>query len=297
MNSVPERTPLMLGLIRTARPKQWAKNVLVFAAPAAAGVVRNREVAERATLAFVVFCLAASGLYFLNDAADVESDRQHPKKSARPMAAGIVPLGVGIALGLILITAGLGLAFVLSWKVAALVGGYIVQTIAYSLWLKHVPVLDLATVAAGFVIRAIAGGLATDLPLSNWFLIVTGAGSLFMVTGKRFAELQELGGAPTTRNVLAQYSREYLRSLMTMSAAVAITGYALFAFAEHAGTETSGIWYQLSVVPFVLALMRYSLVVDHGGGGAPEEVVLSDRVLQAIGFVWAITFALAVQYG
>lgn len=286
---------VLLGIIKTARPKQWAKNVLVFAAPAAAGVVRDGEVIREASIAFLMFCFAASGLYFLNDASDVEADRAHPTKRNRPIAAGVISISTALIVGAIFIAISVALAATISWKLTAVIGIYLIQTVAYSLWLKHVPVLDLAAVASGFVLRAIAGGVATGLPLSEWFLIVTGAGSMFMVTGKRFAELRELGDAPTTRSVLSQYTLEYLRGIMVMSAGIAITGYALFAFAKGAGHAASTTWYQLSVVPFVLALMRYLLVVEHGDGGAPEEVVLNDRVLQALGLVWIVIFAVAVK--
>ncbi|MGB2756653.1 MAG: decaprenyl-phosphate phosphoribosyltransferase [Acidimicrobiia bacterium] len=285
------------AVLRTARPKQWAKNVLVFAAPAAAGVIRDGHVLKQASITFLVFCLTASGLYFLNDAADVHADRAHPTKRLRPMAAGVMSIGTGVAIGLVLMVSGLALSVAVNWDLTGVIAIYIAQTIAYSVWLKHVPVLDLATVATGFVLRAVAGGVATSLPLSEWFLIVTGAGSLFMVTGKRFAELKEHGIEMSTRHVLSQYSLEYLRGVMFLAAAVATSGYAQFAFSKGAVNSAAHTWYQLSVVPFVLALMRYALVVEHGDGGAPEDVVLGDRVLQVLGLIWAVVFAVAVSRG
>lgn len=295
----PPASPIgtLRGVLRTARPKQWAKNALVFAAPAAAGAIGEQKVMARAAVAFLVFCFTASGLYFLNDAADVEADRAHPVKRNRPIASGLIPAGQGIAIGIILIACGFALAAAISFKLALVIAIYVAQTVAYSVWLKHVPVLDLATVAAGFVLRAIAGGVATDLPLSEWFLIVTGAGSLFMVAGKRFAELKEHGHETSTRTVLSQYSVEYLRGVMFLAAAVAVSAYAQFAFSKGTDSATTPhTWYQLSVVPFVLALMRYALVVEQGGGGAPEEVVLGDRVLQVLGLAWVVVFGIAVRH-
>src|SRR5918994_864020 len=208
----PPSSSLARSLVRTARPKQWAKNVLVFAAPGAAGVLNEPDELARTIVAFVAFCLAASGTYFLNDAADAEAARNHPVKRSRPVAAGHLSVGAARVIAVVLMVAALGLAAPLnSGKLALVVAGYIVITVAYSLWLKHEPVVDLGAVAAGFVLRAIAGGVATDVPLSDWFLIVAGAGSLFIVTGKRHAEQLELGEASAGhRSTLAEYSESYL---------------------------------------------------------------------------------------
>ena len=282
--------------MRTARPKQWVKNVLVFAAPAAAGVLDQRDALLKSLVAFVAFCLAASGAYFLNDASDAEADRLHPMKCHRPVAAGDLSVNMarGIAIGLILGSLLIA-APVNGGKLSGVIAGYLAVTIAYSLWLKHEPVIDIAAVAAGFVFRAIAGGVATGVPLSNWFLIVAGAGSLFMVTGKRHAEQVELGSASEShRSTLADYSDAYLRYVRSVSSGVMLTAYCLWAF-ESASATGDTTWFRLSIVPFVLAVLRYALVVEQGGGGAPEEVVLGDRVLQLLGFLWVVTFALGVR--
>ena len=181
------------ALVRLARPKQWLKNVLVVAAPGAAGVLTQAQPAFRTGIAFVCFCIAASGTYFLNDAIDVNADRRHPIKRTRPVAAGEVGISTAIGWGLVLCVAAIALSFTARWQLALVVGGYLVLTFSYSLWLKHEPVLDLGAVACGFVLRAIAGGIAVGVSISPWFLIVAGSGSLFMVTGKRSAELRALG--------------------------------------------------------------------------------------------------------
>jgi decaprenyl-phosphate phosphoribosyltransferase len=165
----------------------------------------------------------------------------------------------------------------------------------YTLWFKHEPVIDIAAVASGFVFRAIAGGVATNVPLSDWFLIVAGAGSLFIVTGKRHAEQVELGsGSHSHRSTLGEYSTAYLGFVRAVAAGVMITAYCLWAFenASHSGDTT---WFRLSIVPFVIAVLRYALVIEQGGGGAPEEVILSDRVLLVLGALWALTFLLGVR--
>ena len=155
--------------------------------------------------------------------------------------------------------------------------------------------LDLGAVAAGFVLRAIAGAAATGVSVSNWFLIVAGAGSFFMVTGKRHAEQVELGDdSAGHRATLGEYSTGFLTYVRAVTSGVAIMAYCLWAF-EKAAQVGDDFWFQLSIVPFVLAVLRYALVVDQGGGGAPEEVVLADRVLQALGVLWVVCFALGVH--
>src|SRR4051794_6202965 len=183
---------LAMGLLRTARPVQWSKNVLVFAAPGAAGVLDNREAFGDAMVAFLAFCLAASGTYFLNDAQDRVADAQHPTKCRRPIAAGVVPPGLAYVVGFGLILAGIGVGFIPHWQLAVTVAAYVALTTSYSFWLKHVPVVALVAIAAGFVLRAIGGATATGVPISNWFFIVASFGSLFIVAGKRGGEAGEL---------------------------------------------------------------------------------------------------------
>jgi decaprenyl-phosphate phosphoribosyltransferase len=290
------RRSMASAILRTARPKQWVKNVLVFAAPAAAGVLDQGDVLLKTLVAFVAFCFAASGTYFLNDASDAEADRLHPTKRNRPVAAGDLSLTQARVIGGVLIAASLLIAApVNDGKLTLVIAAYLAVTVAYSLWLKHEPVIDLAAVAAGFVFRAIAGGVATGVPLSDWFLIVAGAGSLFMVTGKRHAEQVELGDVSQShRSTLADYSDAYLRYVRAVSSAVLLTGYCLWAF-ENATATGDETWFRLSIVPFVLAVLRYALVVEQGGGGAPEEVVLSDRTIQVLGVLWAVTFMIGVH--
>lgn len=286
------------ALIRTARPKQWAKNALVFAAPAAAGVLDEGGPRTRTLLVFLAFCLAASGTYFLNDAADVEGDRRHPTKRDRPIAAGVLGRATAVVIGAVLLIGGIGLAALANWATTGWVAGYVALTVSYSLWLKHEPVVDLAAVAAGFVIRAIAGGVAAEVPLSNWFLIVAGGGSLFIVAGKRHGELHDvdLDSPGSTRAVLEHYSVAFLTFVQAVACGVTITAYCLWAF-EKAAAEGGAAWFQASIVPMMLALLRYALVVDRGKGGAPEEIVLGDRWIIGLGFVWALLFALGLKFG
>jgi decaprenyl-phosphate phosphoribosyltransferase len=286
---------LAAGLVRLARPKQWAKNVLVFAAPGAAGVLDNRGPFFDSLIAFACFCLAASGTYFINDARDVEADRLHPKKRFRPVAAGTVPVPVAYAGGVLLVAGGIALSFAASGALALAVAGYVAITTTYSALLKHVAVVDLVAVAAGFVLRAVAGAAATDVPISDWFFIVTSFGSLFMVSGKRGAEAKEMGdGASDFRSVLGAYSTSYTAYLRSVTSGAVLVAYCLWAFEKQALSATDFPWYQLSILPFVMAVLRYALVLDQGRGSAPEEIILGDRALQLIGLAWAIVFGIGV---
>jgi decaprenyl-phosphate phosphoribosyltransferase len=276
------------GLVRTARPKQWIKNVLVFAAPAAGAGLSSGGVIRDALLTFVAFCLVSSATYVLNDVGDVTADQAHPTKRDRPIASGVVPVPIALAAVVLLLALGLGLAFAISWHLGLLLTAYKALTIAYTFRLKHTAILDIVVVATGFVVRAISGGVAVDIDLSEWFLAVTCFGSLFMVAGKRHGELLHVGEGGATRKALTQYTVEYLRFVVTMAASVTVLTYCLWAF-EH--PKTSEIpWWGLSIVPFVMGIMRYALLVDQGKGGAPEELVIRDPGLRIIGLAWVALF-------
>ncbi len=286
---------LLRSLLRTARPKQWTKNVLILSAPAAAGVLDEGHQIWRVALAIVSFCLAASGTYFFNDALDVHADRSHPTKRFRPIAAGHVGETPAKIIAALLVLGGLAVAAPVNHgKLLLVVGSYAVIQLAYNLWLKHEPVLDLAAVASGFVLRAIAGGVAADVKISDWFLIVAGGASLFIVTGKRHAEQVELGTESRHhRRTLGEYSYAFLGQVRTIAASVTILAYCLWAF-ESANAIGNVTLFRFSIIPFVLAILRYALVVEQGRGGAPEEVILADRELQLLGVAWALLFALGV---
>lgn len=286
---------LGMGLVRLARPKQWIKNVLVFAAPGAAGVLDEPGVLADTLLAFAAFCMAAAGTYFLNDVHDVESDRRHPTKRHRPVAAGVVPVGMALATGVGLLAGSVALAAAVRWPLAVTVGGYVALTTAYSSWLKHVAVVDIVAVAAGFVLRAIGGAAAADVPISDWFFIVTSFGSVFMVSGKRGAEAAEVGEeAVEIRRSLGAYTPGYVSYLRSVSSSAVLVAYCLWAFEKARESGIDMPWYQLSIVPFAMAILRYALVLDEGRGSAPEEVVLADRTLQVIGALWLAVFAAGV---
>jgi decaprenyl-phosphate phosphoribosyltransferase len=266
----------------------------VAAAPGAAGILGQRSVILDTIVAFVAFSLAASGTYFLNDALDVDADRRHEKKRFRPIAAGTVPIGLAKAVGICLLIAGIAVAFLANWHLALVIGIYVIFTTTYSLWLKHVAVIDLGMVAAGFVLRLIAGAVAVDVKISVWFIVVGSFGSLFMIAGKRHAEHMELGlDRGGHRATLEDYSVEYLGYVRSVASGVAMVAYCLWAF-DAAIHHTGIVWFEVSIVPFVLAFLRYALLVERGAGGAPEDVVISDRPLQVLAAIWVVLLGIGL---
>ncbi len=289
-----QRIDVVGGLVRAVRPRQWVKNVLVLAAPFAAGVVTSSAIMVDVAVAFVAFCLASSGIYLVNDIKDVAEDRAHPTKRSRPIAAGIVPVKLAAVTAGILLAGSLAVSLFASVDLAVVIAVYIAVQVAYCFWLKHQPVIDICIVASGFLMRAIAGGASTEIPLSQWFLLAAGFGSLFMVAGKRYAEIRltERTGAKIRRS-LESYSATYLRFVWTLAATVLIMTYCLWAF-EIRELNHHSLWSVISIVPFVIAVLRYAVDVDIGNGGEPEDVALGDRVLQVLGLLWLVTLGLAV---
>jgi decaprenyl-phosphate phosphoribosyltransferase len=300
------RTPgrVVAGLLRGTRPKQWVKSVLVPAAPASAGVLFQPRELLLTVVAVVAFTTAAGGTYLVNDASDVVADRRHPTKRHRPVASGVVPVGLAWIVGIGLMAAAVGVGGLLAgWRLSVVLGIYVALTLAYSKRLKHVAIVELLIVAVGFVLRAVAGAAASGVAPSEWFLIVASFGSLFMVVGKRYAEVTGLEeGGVGSRRILSEYPLAWLRQVRDVSVAVTLLAYCLFAFERAdvpgpasavAGTLTVP-WYQLSIVPVTLGLLRYALLLERGQGGAPEEVVLRDRTLLASGLAWAVLFGLGV---
>lgn len=286
---------LVRGIVRAVRPKQWAKNVLVFVAPGAAGVLTHRNSLIYAVFAFCTFSLAAGGTYLLNDVMDVESDRRHPTKRFRPIAAGIVPIPLASALGVVFICGAFALALWRTWQFGLIVGLYVVLTSLYSAMLKHQAVLDLVGLASGFILRLLGGAKAVEVAISDWFLIISCFGALFIATCKRQAERRELGEESSSlRATLGIYTDQYLNFLKAVSAGVVLVAYCEFALERAHEHPPAAVWVELSIIPFLIAFFRYALLVEQGHGSAPEEVILGDRQLQIIGVVWAVLMGLSV---
>lgn len=284
------------ALFITMRPAQWIKNVLVAAAPLAAGATSAGAV-RGTVVAFVTFCLAASAVYCLNDIVDESADRLHPTKRLRPIAAGTLSSRTAAVAAIVLILVAEGLALVsrthLLWLIILV---YAAASAAYSLGLKHAAVIELAIVSSGFLLRAVAGGSAAGLPISNWFLIVAAFGSLLLVAGKRLSELlAQRDNSTSARRILSAYTPSFLRMVITVAAAVTCTAYCLWAFTI--GDPHPSNWAAVSVAPFVIALLRYTMDADAGRVEEPEIVVRRDRVLQALGLIWLATFSIGAFGG
>ncbi|HIT75340.1 MAG TPA: decaprenyl-phosphate phosphoribosyltransferase [Candidatus Avipropionibacterium avicola] len=285
------RTPAAL---RAVRPKQWVKNLLVFAAPLASGKLLDTTVVLQCIGAFVAFCLVSATVYLVNDSRDIEEDRLHPKKRYRPIAAGELSVPAALVLASITAVLGFTLGFLVSIPLGITLAVYVVVQIVYSIFLKDFPVIDLAVVASGFLLRAVAGGVATGIDLSQWFLLVASFGSLFMVAGKRYSELVALGPEAGTRRSLQRYSSSYLRFVWMVAAGTVLMSYSLWAFENHDKGPWDVPWTALSIAPLTLGLLQYALEVDRGEAGAPEDVVLTDRVLQVLVLLWLVLVAVAV---
>ena len=297
MTEITPATPhsALPAAVRAMRPRQWVKNVLVVAAPAAAGSLFQPAVALNTLGAFVAFCLVSASIYLINDVRDVEADRLHPKKRFRPIAAGELTARTALVLAAITVVASLALGAAIAPQLAATLATYWVLQVGYSLFLKNQPIIDLAVVASGFLLRAVAGGVASDIALSQWFLLVAAFGSLFMVAGKRYSEIRELGPEAGTRASLARYTDTYLRFVWTIACTAVIMSYSLWAFEQSGDSMLAGVpWHAVSIAPFTLALLRYAYTIDTGAAGEPEDVVLTDHVLQGLGVLWAVPVVLGL---
>lgn len=289
----PMRRPVsaLAAWVRAVRVRQWPKNLLVFGAPAAAGALTDTRVLERAGLAAVAFCLLSSGAYLLNDLHDAREDRKHPVKRHRPIASGAIRPGAALAGAVLALIAGLGLAASLGATTLGVAATYAVLNFGYTGWLRRVAVADIAVIAAAFVLRAAAGGVAAGVPISRWFFVVVSFAALFVAAGKRYADWLD-PASRGSRRVLADYNGEFLRMVLAAASAVALGAYCLWAF--RPGQPGALVWREATIAPFTLALLRYGLLVTGGRGGAPEEIMLSDRFIQICGLAWVVTFALGL---
>ncbi|MCC7371338.1 MAG: decaprenyl-phosphate phosphoribosyltransferase [Chloroflexi bacterium] len=275
-----------LALVRALRPKQWAKNLLVFAGLVFTYNLLNPGMLSRVALAFVVFCALSSAGYIWNDLRDVAADRLHPHKRHRPIASGQVPPALAVALGLVLGVAGLGLAVALGTSFALVASLYMLLTVTYSIWLKHLVLIDVFGISAGFVLRAVAGAVVIGVPVSPWLYFCTVLASLFLALGKRRNELELLAsGAAGHRKNLEQYSLELVDQLILIVASVTIMAYSLYTFsAENLPRDHSMM---LTIPVVVYGIFRYLYLVRvKRQGGAPEDLLLTDPGIFGTAVCW-----------
>lgn len=269
----------------------------MFAAPGAAGRLDELDIVAKSLLAFVLFCTVSSFGYVVNDMMDAEADRLHPVKKQRPIASGEVGIDSAMRLLVMLGVPAVLLSVVLGWDFTATLAGYAAISLTYSTVLKQVPWIELLAVSAGFLVRAIAGGTATDTPISGWFLLVVSAGALLVITGKRLGELLALGGRTSSRKVLAGYQLKHLQIVAAIASALAVGGYATWAAAEasdRAPDSDGSLLLQLTVAPFTLAIGRYLILSWRGAGETPEALIVRDRIMLVASATWVIVYSIGL---
>ncbi|WP_017589599.1 decaprenyl-phosphate phosphoribosyltransferase [Nocardiopsis ganjiahuensis] len=295
------------ALFRACRPRQWLKNLLVFAAPATAGALGDPRALLLCTAAFALFCAAAGGTYLLNDVRDVHRDRAHPRKRHRPVASGELPVPFAVVAGTVFVVgAPLASLALGNWRLTLLLAGYVLLTLAYTHYLKDVVVCDLVAVAACHVLRAMAGALVVGVELTSWFVIVLSLAALLVVVGKREAELRtsapDTAAGPEqdpagctghpTRAALLGYTTSYLSQTRAMASGAMIVTYCLWALEQGGGPQS--VFHAVSIVPFIMFVLRYNLLVDRGAGEEPEEIALRDRPLQLVLAALALLVGLGI---
>ncbi len=288
------------GAIKVARPIHWVKNLSIFAALIFSGNLYNHQLFIKVFWTFIVFGLAASATYIFNDIFDASKDRLHPIKKNRPIASGKLPIPIAIIECIVLGVFALQLAGIISGQLFILTLIYLIMQVAYSTVLKHIAIIDIIIIAAGFVIRIYAGAFAIDAHLSVWFLLCVISVALFLASGKRRAELTNSGEGATTRQSLSRYSRELLNSYVTMFANAAWMSWALFTFfepqevpmnlwlflAEFSKTTTISKLLMITIPIAIFAIMRYQALIFEGRSEAPEKMLLTDIPLVTSVAIW-----------
>ena len=288
---------MLTALIKTMRPRQWVtKNIFIFAALVADRQLFKPEAFLRTLAGFALFSLISSCVYIINDLADVEADRQHPEKKNRPIASGKLPVSVAITAAVVFVIITFVLAYLLAPSLLAVIGGYFVINLAYSKWLKHIPILDVLIISTGFVLRVGAGVTLIEVErFSPWLYVVMTLLSLFLGFGKRRAELALLAhGAGSHRKVLDGYTLPLLDQYIMIVSGATIVAYSLYTFSAPNLPENHSM---MLTIPFVVyAIFRYMYLIEvKHEGGAPEEVLLSDRPFQLAMLFWGLT-VLAIFY-
>ncbi|HBG74476.1 MAG: phosphoribose diphosphate--decaprenyl-phosphate phosphoribosyltransferase [Chloroflexi bacterium GWB2_49_20] len=280
---------MLSALIKTMRIRQWTKNALVFFALVFDKQLFQPNALLRTAGGFILFCLLSSAVYIFNDLSDIEADRQHPNKKNRPLPSGKLPINLARAAGIFLVILVMPLGYLLSPFFAAVLLAYLLLMLAYSKWLKHIPILDVLIISAGFVLRVHAGvTLITIERFSPWLYVVTTLGALYLGFGKRRAELALLAGnANSHRRVLDGYTVPLLDQYILIVSSTTIVAYSLYTFSAPNLPANHSM---MLTIPFVLyGVFRYLyLVQSKHAGGAPEEVLLSDRPLQVTILLWGL---------
>ena len=286
---------MLKGLLITMRPKQWIKNLFIFTALVFAEKLFELQLLARTIIAFILFCLISSCVYLINDLADMEKDRRHPIKSKRPLASGQLKPSVAIAATMVLTVASLIGSFSLSLLFGLIALAYLLLMIAYSFALKDIVILDVLTLALGFVLRAVAGAVAIAVPISPWLYVCTTLLALFLGFGKRRHELILLEeGADEHRAILREYTPRLLDEMIAIVTSAAVMAYSLYTFSAPNLPPNHSM---MLTIPFVLyGIFRYLYLIHiKNKGGSPEEILLEDLPLLIDIVLWGIT-VVAILY-
>ena len=296
--STTARLPLpfrwALAVLQTTRPRQWPKNLLVFAAPLAGHTLGRPNGFWYALTAAIAFVAASSAVYLVNDVVDVERDRNHPYKRSRPIAAGMLPVSHAIAVAICCVLVALGAGFAIGEPMLTVViAGYLVISFLYSAGLKHTPVIELGCVASGFVLRVIGGAVATHVPPSGWFLLVCSLGALMVATAKRFTELTVLGAdAVRHRPAMRGYSAQALRMAQRVVSAVMVISYVFWAANEPVlRTRTLHL---ISSIALLAALIQFDRLTARATSKPVEDLIARDPVMVGCEVAWLVLFALGL---
>jgi len=287
---------MLKALFKTMRPRQWTKNVFIFAALVFDKQLLNADAFLRTLAGFALFCLISSSVYIFNDLADVEADRQHPEKKNRPIAAGKLPIGAAWFAGIALVILTLGLAYLLAPGFEIVLIIYFLLNMAYSKWLKHIPIIDVLVIATGFVLRVHAGVTLIEVQrFSPWLYVVMTLLALFLGFGKRRAELALLAqGAGSHRKVLDGYTLPLLDQYIMIVSGTTVVAYSLYTFSAPNLPDNHSMMLTIPFVVYTIFRYLYLIEVKHAGG-APEEILLSDRPFQIAMILWGAA-VLAIFY-
>lgn len=287
---------MLLALLKTMRPRQWTKNIFVFAALVFDHKLFIFDYLWQTVAGFFLLCLLSSAVYVLNDLADIEKDRQHPKKRLRPLPSGQLSKSVAWSAVALFLMGGLPTAFALDFGFGVIAAVYVLGNLLYSFWLKHVVLIDVLVLAAFYLLRAVGGALLVESTISPWLYICMTLLALFIGFGKRRGELLLMKDASNnSRKVLEEYSLAFLDELINLVATATIVAYSFYTFsAENLPRDYS----MMLTIPFVLyGIFRYLYLIHlKGEGGAPDELVLIDRPLQIAFGLWGLCTVLILYF-
>ncbi len=285
------------AIIKTMRPKQWTKNIVVYAALIFDGKFLEPDLFFKTTALFALFCLVSSSVYLLNDLVDIEKDRAHPLKRRRPLASGALKPSIAVITLVVLLAASLPAAWVLNPTAGLILGGYFAMNVAYSFWLKHMVILDVFTIAAGFVLRVAAGAAVVQVErFSPWLYVCITLVALIIALGKRRAELVALqADAGNHRAILDEYNLSFLDHLISLTTGATVVTYSLYTFSAQNLPENHLMMLTIPIVIYFLFRYLYLIHVQHLGG-APDELIFKDKPLFFSAVFWALAVVVILYF-